>query len=199
MEEYRENGQDKDVEKVLDDTASSLANFGGLGEESPENSPSGESVAIQDSYLSGMMTGQMKKFLGEFLAQNPFAMIPKRETKSLVLARLQGLPFGKILEDNPKLLDMFVDILRDNKALPNLLGLVNKPDKVKKFGFIALGVFIVVFLLNLLNSKGNIFRRILRKLAIGLLAFAFNTGAFYFIFREELTPLLNIVFKHYHL
>ncbi|MBC76184.1 MAG: hypothetical protein CME64_09230 [Halobacteriovoraceae bacterium] len=168
-------------------------------EERPEIIEPVAPVKIEDSFISKIMNNASKKFIGRFLKQNPFSNMSKSELQSLVLSRLEGQPFGDFLKEKPKFLDMFIDILRDRRALPSLLSLVNKPEKVKKYGMILIGVFVSVFFLNLFNSKGNIFRRILVKMCIGIAAFSANIISFYVIFKDELTPTLDIVLKYYHL
>ncbi|MEX0798045.1 MAG: hypothetical protein WD025_01285 [Bacteriovoracaceae bacterium] len=201
-----------DLDQAIEETTESLANMGGMnaeGETVParqdqasqaqvlEDTPK-EPVEIKESFFSGVMNNTAKQFIGQFLAENPFSKVPKKELKTLLLARLSGQPLGNALENNPKFLDMSVDIIRDKRALPNLMGLVNKPEKIKMYGYIVIGVFGMVFILNLMNSKGNIFKRILKKMTIGLIAFTANIGAAFFIFKDELSPTLDIIFKYYH-
>ena len=77
--------------------------------------------------------------------------------------------------------------------------MINKPEKVKNYGIVLICVIVSVFFLNLMNSKGNIFRRILVKMSIGIAAFAANVISFYVIFKDEVTPTLDIILKYYHL
>lgn len=172
---------------------------GGFQEEPVSIEDEAAHVSIKESYLSNVMSSDAKKFVAEFLRKNPFSEVPAPELRALVSARLNGIPFGKMLDNNPKLMDMFVELLRDKKAIPSLLSLINKPEKVKQFGIFALAVFVMVFILNLFNSKGNIFKRILIKMSIGLTAFTCNLVAIYVIFGEEIQPTLNIVLKYFHL
>ena len=169
--------------------------------EGPEdfNEPEPSNVKIQDSFLTKIMNKGAKEYVRRFLSQNPFSNMSRSELRSLVLARLEGQPFGNFLKERPKFLDMFVDILRDRKALPSLIGMINKPEKVKKYGIVLICVIVSVFFLNLMNSKGNIFRRILVKMSIGIAAFAANVISFYVIFKDEVTPTLDIILKYYHL
>ena len=156
-------------------------------------------VKIEDSFFSGLMDEGAKKVIGEFLAENPFSKVPREELKALLTARLHGLPLGGVMENNPKLLNMSVDLVRDESAIPSFLSIVNKPEKVKTYGYVLIGVFVLVFILNLMNNKGNIFKRIFAKMLIGLGAFVVNLAAAFIIFREEISPSLDIIFKYYHL
>lgn len=192
-----------ELDKTFEETAESLSNYGGMEldgealEEAEESFSDDEPRAqVKESYLSNFMSAAGKKFIEEFLSDNPFAKVPRKEMKALIVARVAGMPFGDTLERYPGLLEFLVDFVRDEKAIPSMLGIVNQPKKVKNFGMIAIGIFVMVFILNLFNSKGNIFRRILTKLCIGLFAFVCNITIFYIVFKDEISPTLGIVWKH---
>ncbi len=51
---------------------------------------------VKDSYLTKFMDSASKKFLSEFLAENPFAKVSKDQLKTLIQSRFQGTPLGII-------------------------------------------------------------------------------------------------------
>jgi len=168
-----------------------------------ETLPEGKSASgdgkIQDSYLSGMMNEMMTKMISSFLKENPFSKMDRDEVKAMLVLRSQALPIGKVLENNPKIVEMLVDWIRHPYALPKIMGIINKPDKVKIYGGVVLAIFILSFLLNLFNSKGNLFKRILKKLCIFSGAMTLNFATFIFLFQSNLKPTFEIIFKHFHL
>lgn len=201
MEEYGnkqesiQESEKQDLDSAIQETSGELAAMGGMQLQDTKPEP----VKIKESYLTDIMSSASKKFVSEFLAENPFKRVPRAQMKELVLGRLNGLPFGERLQSNPKLLEAFVDFLQDDDALPRILGIVNKPETVKKFSYFAIGIFVIAFILNLFNSQGNLFKRVMVKLSISFGAFVFNLSAFYILFREDIRPTLDIVFKYYHL
>jgi hypothetical protein len=189
-----------DLEEQFDETATELQGLSQSEIEAALNDPTAQKKdGLKDSFVSSMMTGVMKQVIDDFLKENPFSKMPRDEVKAMISIQTQNLPVKKVFDNNPKLLDMLVDWLRDTKALPRLLGIANKPQEVKIYGIIVLCVFIFSFVLNLANSKGNLFKRILRKLAIFFGATAINFATFFIMFKEELKPTLEIIFKYYHL
>lgn len=154
---------------------------------------------IKDSYLSTMMNGMMKEMISKYLKENPFSKIPRDEVRSMIKIQTESLPVGKVFEKNPKLLEVFTDWLRDQVAIPKLVGIVNKPEQVKIYGIVVIAVFIISFIFNLLNNKGNLFQRILKKLFIVFCAFTVNLAVFYFLFQPNVKPTLDIILKYYHL
>jgi hypothetical protein len=165
----------------------------------PEDAPAVGDGKIKKSYLSGMMNEMMTKMISEFLKENPFSKMDREEVKSMLVVKTKGLPVGDVFENNPRLVEMLVDWIRHPYALPKLMGIVNKPDKVKIYSGVVVAIFILSFLLNLFNSKGNLFKRIFKKLCIFSGAFIINIATFAFIFQTELKPTFEVVFKHFHL
>lgn len=158
-----------------------------------------EAGGIQDSYLTKFMDSAQKKFLSEFMTENPFSRVSENQLKTLLQSRFEGTPVGGYLNGDPKRMDFLVELVRDKHAIPSFIKIVNRPDKVKKYGIIVICVFIASFFFNLLNKQGNLFKRLFKKLMVTFLAFSVNLGAFYFIFQDEISPGLNIFFKYYHL
>lgn len=186
-----------ELEHKLDKTTEELS---GLSQEAIDQAASEHKPeALKESFVSNMMTGVMKSMVQNFLKENPFSKMPREEVKAMIELRTNGLPVAALFQKHPKTLEMLIDWIRDANALPKLIGIVNQPDKVKYYSFILIGIFIASFLLNLANSKGNLFKRILKKLAIFAGATVINFTAFFVLFKEELGPTLDIVFKYYHL
>ena len=154
---------------------------------------------LKDSYLTNIMDGMMKNMIKDLLKENPLSKMSKSEVRGLIEAHLSNLPVGKLFKNNPRLLDFFVDWLRDKRALPRFVGIVNKPKKVKTYGFIVFGVLIVSFFLNLFNSDGSLFKRIRRKLMIIAGVSITNASVFYFMFKPNIQPTIDLVLKHIHL
>lgn len=188
--------QEDNLEQNFDNTAGQLS---GLNTEefNEKNIPVGSK--LESNMFTGMMNDVMKKAVQEFLKENPFSKMSEDEVRSMITVRIEGKPVGKFLEKNPKVLDTFVDWLRDQAAIPKLFGILNKPDKMKTYGFIVIAIFILSFALNLMNSKGNLLKRIVKKFAIFAGAFIVNIAAFIFLFKTELQPTLKVILKHFHL
>ena len=138
----------------------------------------------------------MKDMLKEFLKENPLSKMSEGEVRSLIEGRLNNLPVGNFFQENPRTLNFFIKWLRDKRALPRFISIVNEADKLKTYGFIALCVFILSFILNLFNNKGNIFKRILKKLMIVMGVTCINVVVFYIMFRPNVQPTVDLLLQH---
>lgn len=141
--------------------------------------------------MSDLMKGAMK----EFLKENPLSKLPPEEVKSMIMVQVTGKPMEQVFKKNPKLLDFVVAWLRDKKALPSLMGILNKQKELKQYGIAFFVVFILSFILNLM-SKGTLISRIFKKILITIGALSLNFGIFYWFFRAELSPTVDIIFRY---
>ena len=145
--------------------------------------------------MSGSMSDLMKGAMKDFLKENPLSKLSPEEIKSMIMVQVTGKPMEQVFKKNPKFLDFVVEWLRDKKALPSLIGIFNKQKELKQYGIAFFVVFILSFILNLM-SKGSLLKRIFKKLLITLAAISLNLGIFYWFFREELSPTIDIVLKY---
>lgn len=204
--QMNENGQmdpNQDLEGSVDQAVEDLAGMGGMGKDGEpmgqQDSAPVKPVEIKESFLTKMMDDQTKQFLGTMMAKSPFEDMKRETIEQVFIARNEGNPLGSFLKNNEKPRNILIDVLKDKKALPQIVGLVNKPEKIKYMGIFAAVVLGMAFFANLMNSKGGIVKRVLTKFAIGAVAGSLNLGFFVFQFYEDLKPVINIVFKYYHL
>jgi hypothetical protein len=151
---------------------------------------------LKDSYLTGVMDNVMKDMLKEFLKENPMSKMSEGEVRSLLEGRLNSIPGGNFFQNNPGALDFVVKWLRDERALPRLLSVVNEADRLKIYGIVVFCVFLFSFILNLFNSKGNLFKRILRKLMIIAGVTFTNFVVFYIMFKPNVQPTIDLLLQH---
>lgn len=151
---------------------------------------------LKESYLTGAMDGVMKSMLKEFLKENPFSKMSEPQVRNLIEGRVNSTPAGNFFQNNPRAMDFLVKWLRDKRALPRFFAIANEPDKLRTFGIIAFCIFILSFILNLFNSKGNLFKRIFKKLMIVIGVTALNITVFYIMFKANVQPSVDLLMQH---
>jgi hypothetical protein len=140
------------------------------------------------------MTGMLMK---QLLESNPFSRFSRDEVKKVIQEQIPHPAFKEIIADYPVLLEIITDLLRDDEALISLVKITLKRDQLKKYGMFFVGLFIINMILNLfLDKNRSILQKIVRRLATNALIFCINMGYFYFLFKEELTPAIEIVKGH---
>ena len=127
------------------------------------------------------------------LSENPFSLMSKSQLRSLIESRYEGQPLGKFFKENPKFFSILVDVIRDARALPKFLSILNQPEKLKAFGIFVLSVLIASSLIGLFYARGNMFKRLLLKISLMFGSIILNLLGFVFIFRSELVPTYKII------
>lgn len=153
------------------------------------------SSQVSESFLMKMMNKEMKDKVQSMIKSNPLAHMSKQQLQGLLLGR-EGLPptsMGKIFKANPRVLELVVEVLHDEHALPRFLSLMNKPKKMKTYGISVIVFMIFIFFINLKNSAKKIFKRIMFKFILMGASTLGNFLIFYIIFREELGPTVEII------
>lgn len=148
---------------------------------------------IDDNFLSKMMDKKMKEKLAEMMKQNPLSMMSKGELEDKIMENSKNTALGRVLEKNPKLKVTLVEFAHDKDALPGLVSIINKPKKMRYYGFCLIAILVGAFIFNLMNTKGSLIKRIGLKLALGATTFTLNISAFYFFFHEELAPTVAVL------
>ena len=187
----QENSERPEVIEVTD--SAEQIDVQELSRQVNERLKGGSGSQLDKNFMSNLMDTKMKAQLSEMMKNNPLASLPREEIESRLELSFEGKPLGKMMKKYPKLKTLFVETARDEKALPSLISIVNKPEEMKHYGITVAVIFLVAFILNLLNSKGNLLKRIGKKLALGIGSFLCNIGAFYFFFHQEIDPTLNVV------
>lgn len=150
----------------------------------------------KNNFLTKFMSDDIKKKVAQMMTQNPFRLMGDSEVRNFIEQRVEGKPAGALLKNNPKLMNGIVEFIRDEKAIPTFLSIVNKPKKMKIYGSVVLGIFVVAFLLNLKNGGNRLMKRIVNKLVLMAVSTTLNFATFYFIFQDEISPTIKIFTKN---
>lgn len=161
----------------------------------------GESSSDKSSYfgsnfMTDMMSANIKDQFVAILKKNPLKLMGDEELKQKILSVTGDSFAGKIVADSPNFLNAFVEWLKNDEALSALFGVLNRPDQMKKYGFMCVFYFILAFILNLKNSEGNLFKRLMKKVCIMMGTSILTLITFYLLFSENVKPTINIFSKH---
>ncbi len=161
------------------------------------NEATSSSSSLTDNYMTRLMNDKMKAMALKMLQENPLSMMDKMELRDMITSKFIGTKFGKFMDENPKVMNIIVDVAHDKRALPSFFNIVNKPDEMKKYGFFILAVTAIAFIINLFHFNMGLFKRILLKLFIMISVTVLNLGAFYYFFQQEVGPSLEIVLNNF--
>lgn len=171
IEEYKKDFQQDDLEKKI------------------------EEIKLDPNMMTKLLGEKSKLKATQMLKGNPLSKMSREQIKAVIMERTAGSFLNKWLRKNPKAFEVAIEVAKDEKALPSLISIMNRPDQMKKYGIGAIFLFVVAFLLNLKNSDMGLGKKILIKLGVMFVTMGANLYLFYYLFKKELTPALDAIFR----
>ncbi|MBL7664337.1 MAG: hypothetical protein JNM93_04345 [Bacteriovoracaceae bacterium] len=155
--------------------------------------PQNKAEAAESGGLSDLKT----KYLPE-LKYNPLAGKTIDEVKAHILSRVEGSNWETFFRSYPKMLDFIAELLSHEDAFMRLASIINKSDKLTRYFYCFLVVFIVAIYWNYKMPKtANFFVRFTRRLVFYIGSLTLNVSSFYVIFRYELDPTIEIFVRNF--
>lgn len=152
-------------------------------------------IKLDDNVFTGLLKGESKSALAEMLNSNPFEEMSLDQVKQMILIRTEGSRLNNWLKKNPVRLEAFAELVKDEKALPSLIEILNKSDKLTKYAMGCVFIFLVGIFINLKNSDKSMIKKIILKLSVTVATLGCNVLLFYFVFKDEVSPAWNIIKK----
>jgi hypothetical protein len=146
-------------------------------------------AAILDDKVIALMQKTLKMGL--------LSNVSSEELKKLILEKIKGSNAEGFVNKFPKLLDVFVEIVKDKDALSGLLGILIRKDDLKEYGYLCLALFVFGLYVKsrIIKPKWPFFRRFRYGLTASLVLTAINLYLFYSYFKEELGPTFSVISK----
>lgn len=149
--------------------------------------------------LNTFLDAKVIPIFTRMLQESNIRNIPKEDVRKTVFESFKGQPLEKVFEHCPRCLDIFVDVIRDEKAMPSLLQIFHRKPDLKKFGLIWLGVLIAVFFLKrkIFPKTMPFYKKIPASILMSLFFTVVSFFIFYQMFKAETEPTLRIVLGHF--
>ena len=148
---------------------------------------------------TALMDPKVLELIQTQLQQGLLSIIPRDEIKKMLQEKLANTLIGKLTNNFPVLLEIFVDIIRDKNALSGLVHVLQRKEDLKTYGYLWLGIFLFgIWLKNrLIKPKWNFTKRLSWSLPISLILTSCTLYLFYSMFEVEIGPILNITLKYF--
>lgn len=149
------------------------------------------------SLLDARVVGVMKKML----EQNSMKNASDTEVRAMILEKAKGTAMENFLITHPKVTNTFIEILKDPKAMPSIIGIFLRRDDLKVYGCIWLGLMIFAWLFKkfLFKKKKNwsSAQRMLVSFLVSICITITSFTIFYNMFHDEISPTAKIIVKHW--
>ena len=136
--------------------------------------------------------------LQKALQENQLKNIPREKVSEHILEKSKGTPAALLFQNNPRLLNIAVDFLRDEKALPAAINFLKRRDDLKLYFAIWVGLMILSWLFKraFFNPNWGKLRRLILGLFVTVIFASISLTIFYRMFYEELSPTVAIIIKN---
>lgn len=139
------------------------------------------------------------KVIRRLLVNSPVRDLPREKVRELILDKSKDKAFGPFLLNNPKIVDVLVDILKDKKALPSLMGIFLRKEDLKYYFYMWLGLVLFGYLFKkfFVPVEWLGLKQALATIVINLVIAGLSISIFYNVFKNELDPLLRVIGKQF--
>jgi hypothetical protein len=183
-----------DLDEEIDQTISELSN----NKDQLAQLEGIKSMESGGDHISSFMKKMQGTMMTKLLKENPLKLLPKDQMRSTFLSMIEGTPYKKIMENNPKLMNFAMEWLVDDNAIKGFLNIPSNQKRMKNYLYILIGFFIFGFFLNhYLTRDSGLLKKIIVKLFMMVFTIGGNLTIFYFMFKKELDPTLDLVKKHF--
>lgn len=158
-------------------------------------------LGYQTLDAAALMDEKVIKVVQKMMDNSPLKGASRKEVVNLMFEKLQGQPGEDFLRNNPRLLYAFADILRDDKAMPAVIGILARRDDLKIYLFIWLSLLITGMLIKRFyfkkQKKWSPTKQFLMGTALSLSITVISFSTFYNMFEKELSPAGKIIVQHW--
>jgi hypothetical protein len=197
-----ENSENEDLESNFDKTASELAELQHLEDAANAKIAAGKMANTKKNqkvpgFFKKMLGGLQSKMIKKLLKTNPMSHMSHKDLKNSLIEKFKGGKLDPVIRKYPKLLDFVVGMIRDPDALASLVTILDKQEKMLTYTYSFVGIFILSILLNIFAfPNAGWFKKIMFKLFITIMVPVANLGIFYFMFKKELAPTIEVAKKY---
>ncbi len=134
-----------------------------------------------------------QSFINAF-QNNPMAQLPREAVRPMLAEQLKKTPWGKVADRFPKFLDFMVDFMRDPRAVPQLVKMLDRTVAMRNCGIasIVLWILLLVVRKKVQGRRASFFRKLGYQLVFSLAFFAGSLAIFWATFEQELGPTVAI-------
>lgn len=134
-------------------------------------------------------------------------MMDQRNLQSASPENVRKALFDKVspgtqefLNEHPKITDAIVDVLRDEKALSSLIGILLRKDDLKRYAMIWFCLIVLSWLFKKIfyGPKWKTGKRMIVSLMLSLTVTTVSLLTFYQLFKSELSPIVRIAGHHWN-
>lgn len=148
---------------------------------------------------TALLDEKVVKVVQKMMAQNTFKNTSDEDVRKLIMERAKGSFMEGYLKNHPKVLNTFVEILKDEKAMSSIVGIFLRRSDLKLYAVFWFGLMILAWLIKKMLFKKNwtSTKRMGMSLLVSLCVTGTSLTIFYNMFHKEISPMAKIVMKNW--
>lgn len=147
---------------------------------------------------AALMDDKVVLLLKKTLQENNLKNVPPDTVRRIILDKAKGGWAYDFLMKRPNVLECLVDIMRDERALSEAIGMFLRKADLKLYAFIWFGFLVLGWLFKKIVTEESWPRskRIMLSIIVSLSTTFMSLSTFYLMFQKELSPTAEIIMKH---
>lgn len=154
-------------------------------------------IQASNPNLTKEQLDKMKLSEAMAMAMAPLKKMSSEDMKSMVLEQARGLKYYNLLVQYPKFLSVVIELIRDDRAVPQMVKVIEDKDRLKKFAAVMLCSILLGFVVaRVISTKDRNLVKIFSLFIFRvILMMSVRIGIIYYFFSDELGPAFNVVTK----
>lgn len=154
-------------------------------------------IQASNPNLTKEQLDKMKLSEAMSLAMAPLKKMSSEDMKSMVLEQSRGSKYYNLLVQYPKFLSVIIELIKDDRAVPQMVKVIEDKDRLKTFAAVMLCSILFGFVVaRIITTKDkNLFKIFGLFLFRVLFMISVRIGIIYYFFAEEIGPAFNVVLK----
>jgi hypothetical protein len=148
---------------------------------------------------AALMDEKVIKIVKKMMEQSTLKNASSEDVRAMILEKARGSAMESYLNNHPKVVETFVEILKDEKAMPSLIGIFLRRKDLKVYGLIWLGLMILAWAIKkyAFNKKWTSGKRFIMSLLVSVCITTTSLTVFYNMFYNEISPATKIIVKNW--
>lgn len=148
---------------------------------------------------AALLDEKVVKVVQKMMAQNTFKNTSDDEVRKLILDKAKGSFMEGYLNNHPKVVNTFVEILKDEKAMSSMVGIFLRRSDLKLYAAFWFGLMVLAWLIKkmLFKKDWTSSKRMGMSVLVSLCVTVTSLTIFYNMFHKEISPMTKIVMKHW--
>ncbi len=158
-----------------------------------------QKIGRQQLDYAALFDDKVQAILQQGLKESKIRKQSPEFIRAMIRGKVKGGPLEKVFTQFPLLLEICVDVMRDDHALPGLIRLFSRKKDLENYAMIWFVLLIAGYFLKkkIIPKELPFLRRFVSSLIFSCCMTGISLVIFYNMFKDEVGPTVNVILKHF--